>query len=205
MHINDSLLNYLEKDILPQYESFDKAHRKNHAIEVMERCLSIAESYAVDAELLVTAAAYHDLGLQEGREAHHIVSARIIRNDNNLRKWFDEGQIETIAQAAEDHRASCGHKPRSIYGRILAEADRLIIPEQIIMRTIQYQRSHNPEATSDEVWKKVRRHLHEKYAEGGYLRLWIPESPNWTGLNQLREIIADEKKLKEIFGLLYNQ
>ena len=83
-------------------------------------------------------AAYHDTGLCEGRDTHHLVSGRIIREDKKLREWFNEGQIETMAQAAEDHRASSGHEPRSIYGKIVAEADRLISPEKVIRRTIQF-------------------------------------------------------------------
>ncbi len=55
-----------------------------------------------------------------------------------------EEEIETVAQAAEDHRASSDHDPRSIYGRIVAEADRLIDPVTIIRRTIQYVLSHYP-------------------------------------------------------------
>ncbi|MDY5069878.1 MAG: phosphohydrolase, partial [Sodaliphilus sp.] len=42
-------------------------------------------------------------------------------------------------------------------------------------------------------------HLQEKYAEGGYLQLWIPESDNAQRLAYLRTIIADKPRLRQIF------
>lgn len=44
----------------------------------------------------------------------------------------------SFAQAAEDHRASGRSEPRSIYGKLVAEADRVIDCETIIRRTIQF-------------------------------------------------------------------
>lgn len=114
-------------------------------------------------------------------------------------------QIETIAQAAEDHRASSDHEPRSIYGRIVAEADRQIIPETVIRRTVQYGFSHYPELDREGHWRRMLDHLHEKYAEGGYLKLWIPESPNAQKLAELREIIRDESRLRSIFEEIYDE
>ena len=79
-------------------------------------------------EILAVAAASHDLGRIYGKQDHHINSGIIIRKDRSLRAWFDSAQIELIAQAAEDHRASRLAEPRSIYGKIVSEADRLIDP-----------------------------------------------------------------------------
>jgi len=124
---------------------------------------------------------------------------------NELQRWFSPEEIETIACAAEDHRASSDHDPRSIYGRIVAEADRLIMPEQIIRRTIQYGLAHYPELPREGHWKRTLEHLHEKYAEGGYLKLWIPESPNAARLAELRDIIRDEVSLRKIFDRIYSE
>jgi uncharacterized protein len=43
-----------------------------------------------------------------------------------------------MREAVEDHRASASHSPRSIYGKIVAEADRDIEKDIVIRRTIQY-------------------------------------------------------------------
>ena len=126
-----------------------------------------------------------------------------IREDRRLREWFTEEEIECIAEAAEDHRASSGQAPRSLYGRIVAEADRLIVPETILRRTLQYGLSHYPELSREGHWERMCAHLQEKYAEGGYLRLWIPESPNARELARLREIIRDRNALRALFERLF--
>jgi uncharacterized protein len=41
-------------------------------------------------------------------------------------------------------------------------------------------------------------HLKEKYGDGGYLHLWIPDSPNARRLEELRVIIRDEPRVREI-------
>lgn len=110
-----------------------------------------------------------------------------------------------MAQAVEDHRASLDHEPRSIYGKIVAEGDRYIEPEKIIERTVQYGLDHYPELDKEGHWQRTLDHLHEKYGEGGYLKLWFPESPNVERLNSLREIIKDEPRLRRIFDRIYNE
>ena len=197
--IQPQLKAYIEQDILPRYEQFDAAHQRNHAEEVIERSLALAEHYEVDVNMVYAIAAYHDTGLCEGRDTHHLVSGRIILEDKKLREWFNEDQIETMAQAAEDHRASSGHEPRSIYGKIVAEADRLITPEKVIRRTIQFTQDHFPDYDKEQQYQRFREHLMEKYSDTGYLRLWIPESDNTVRLEELRKVIRDEKALKEAF------
>ena len=197
--IQPQLKAYIEQDILPRYEQFDAAHQRNHAEEVIERSLALAEHYEVDVNMVYAIAAYHDTGLCEGRDTHHLVSGRIIREDKKLREWFNEDQIETMAQAAEDHRASSGHEPRSIYGKIVAEADRLITPEKVIRRTIQFTQDHFPDYDKEQQYQRFREHLMEKYSDTGYLRLWIPESDNAVRLEELRKVIRNEKALKEAF------
>jgi uncharacterized protein len=198
--LTQSLTTYIERDILPRYDFFDAAHQRNHAEEVIERSLALAEHYEVNINMVYAIAAYHDTGLCEGRDTHHLVSGRIIREDKKLREWFDEDQIETMAQAAEDHRASNGHEPRSIYGKIVAEADRLILPEKVILRTIQYGLDHYPELDKEGQYQRFRQHLLEKYSDTGYLKLWLPESDNAPRLEELRKIIRNETMMREAFG-----
>ena len=198
--IPQTLVQYIEKEVIPQYAGFDKAHREDHARSVIERALSMARGMdGIREDMLYTAAACHDLGLSVCRETHHLESGRTIRADKNLLQWFTSEEIETIAQAAEDHRASAKTPPRSIYGALVAEADRMIVPETIIRRTIQFGLSHYPELDKEAHWERTLEHLHEKYAVGGYLRLLIKGSPNEEPLERLRAIIRDEKYLRTIF------
>ena len=200
-----ALSAFLEEEIIPRYAAFDKAHREDHARSVVQRALQMAAFYPVNRNMLYAAAACHDLGLAVDRKTHHLESGRIIREASRLREWFSPEQIETIAEAAEDHRASSDHAPRSLYGRLVAEADRLIEPEQIIRRTVQFGLSHYPELEKEGHWQRTLEHLHEKYDYGGYLKLWIPESPNAAKLEALRRIIADKNALRVVFERIWEE
>lgn len=203
--IRQEIITYIEQNILPLYDNFDRGHRRDHAQQVIERSAQLAKGFDVDEEMVYTIAAYHDTGLKYGREHHHTDSARIIRSDKELRRWFSSEQISTIADAAEDHRASAEHAPRSIYGRIVAEADRLIIPELILRRTVQYSLANYPALDREGHWQRSLEHLHEKYDEGGYLKVWIKESDNGKRLSELRKIIADLVQLRTMFEKIFQE
>ena len=203
--VNGTLVRFVEGEIIPRYAAFDKAHQEDHARQVIARALDLAAHYPVNVDMVYAAAACHDLGLAVDRKTHHLESGRIIRQLPQLGEWFSPEEIETVAQAAEDHRASSDHAPRSVYGRIVAEADRLIDPEQIIRRTIQYGLSHYPELPREGHWERTLEHMLEKYGDGGYLKLWIPESPNAARLEALRAIIRDRAALRARFERIFDE
>ena len=200
-----TLKEYIESEIIPRYDNFDGAHRQDHVRSVIGQSQELSRYYDVNPDILYAAAAYHDLGLCEGREKHHLVSGRIIREDRTLLNWFSVEEIEVIAEAAEDHRASNETPPRSIYGKIIAESDRLIDPETVIRRTVQYGFAHYPQMNREQMWERTLAHLQKKYGYGGYLKLWIPESSNACRLEELRKIIADEKRLRSMFDRFYDE
>lgn len=200
-----TLKEYIESEIIPRYDNFDGAHRRDHVRSVIGQSQELSKYYDVNPEILYAAAAYHDLGLCEGREKHHLVSGRIIREDKTLLNWFNVEEIEVIAEAAEDHRASNETPPRSIYGKIIAESDRLIDPETVIRRTVQYGFAHYSQMNREQMWERTLTHLQKKYGYGGYLKLWIPESSNACRLEELRKIIADEKRLRSMFDRFYDK
>lgn len=192
---------YIYEVIVPRYAEFDAAHREDHALTVIEQAMSILDGMpacmeSVDRAVLKMAAACHDLGLVNGRDNHHMDSGKIIRADEDLLQWFSPEEIEIIAQAAEDHRASGKSEPRSIYGKIVAEADRVIDTDTIIRRTIQFGHKHYPDLSPAEHLERAVSHLKEKYGRGGYLKLWIPWSDNSVRLNALQDLIADELALR---------
>ncbi len=199
--IRETLKSFIENEILPRHDAFDKGHRRDHIETVISQGLQLSKFYDVDPEMVYVACACHDLGIRAGRELHHLESGKIIREELPLGEWFTAEQIETIACAAEDHRASSKSEPRTIYGKIVAEADRQIVPQTVILRTIQYGLEHYPGLDREQHWERTLSHLNGKYASGGYLKLWIPESPNAARLEGLREIIADRKRLRDIFDL----
>lgn len=198
------LLQFLEEEIVSQYDNHDAGHQRDHAHYVMAESQRLAQHYPeVDLNMLVVAAAYHDLGLCEGRKLHHVVSARMIRADKRLFRWFSPEQIDIMADAAEDHRASSEHEPRTIYGRIIAESDRQIDGDTIIRRTIQYTLAHYPGLDHEQQYQRFLDHMAEKYAEGGYLKLWIPESDNAKRLAEFRELLKQPQEIKHRYDAIY--
>lgn len=203
--MDKTLVEYIEEAVIPMYDGFDAGHGREHVLAVVEEAVRLAQFYPVDVNMVYAAAAYHDTGLSVERKTHHLESGRIIRADKRLGDWFSPDEIEIIAQAAEDHRASSDHEPRTVYGKIIAEADRQIIPESIILRTVQYGLDHYPELDKEGHWLRTCEHMAEKYDVGGYLKLWIPESRNAEGLARLREIIHDKNRLRECFETAYRE
>lgn len=203
--MNTKLQQFIEENIIPKYASFDKAHREDHARQVIAQSMQLVPFYGVKAEMVYAIAAYHDLGLCEDRKTHHLVSGRIVRGDERLLEWFTPEEIEVMAQAVEDHRASSDHAPRSIYGKIVAEADRLIDAETIIRRTVQYGLKHYPELDREGHIRRTMAHLDEKYAEGGYLKLWIPESPNAERLRMFQALLKKREEVRKIVEEIYER
>lgn len=199
-----TLIDYIEQEILPRYAHFDTAHRRNHAEEVIRESMRLAEGAEVNREMVYTVAAYHDTGLRFGREKHHIHSGEIVRSDERLRAWFSEEEISIMAEAVEDHRASSDHAPRTIYGRIVAEADRTIVPTTILRRTVQYGLTHYPTLDREGHYRRFVEHLLEKYAEGGYLRIWMPDPAKEQRLAELRALIRDREALRWQFDSLFD-
>lgn len=201
----DEIRAFIEREIVPRYDEFDAGHNRDHVLTVISQALSLAQYYPeVDRCMLLVAAAYHDMGLDFGREKHHIHSAAIIREDRRLDQWFAPQEIETIADAAEDHRASSDHEPRTIYGRIVAEADRIIDSETIVRRALQYGMRHEPGLDREGQYRRLMEHMQEKYAAGGYLKLWIPHGENACRLEEFRKILDNEQAFRQLFDTIYD-
>ena len=204
-NLTSKLIDYIDAEVLPRYDAFDKAHNRKHAITVLVKSVQLAQHYDVSTAMVYTIAAFHDTGLVEGREHHHTASARIIREDKRLKELFTAEEIEIMADAVEDHRASCSNPPRTIYGKIVAEADRIIDSHTIMARTIQYGLANYPALTKEEHIERAVAHIKEKYGEGGYLKLWIPQSDNAARLQEFRTLISNEALLTESLKQIYDE
>lgn len=204
--VDTTLKKYVEEKIIPQYADFDKAHQADHVNMVIEQSLQIAsEMPEVDINMVYITAAFHDLGLVNGRENHHIDSRKILETDEFIKSYFTAEQIKTMGEAVEDHRASKSGKPRNQYGLIVAEADRFIDSETIIRRTIQYGLKNYPELDRAGHFNRTVQHLNEKYGPNGYLKIWLPWSDNAKRLEKLRQIIADQSTIRELFDRIYQE
>lgn len=197
--VNLEIMEFVEKSILPRYAAFDKAHGLTHVRHVIDNSLELAEGLGVDCNMVYVIAAYHDLGLSGPRAVHHLTGGRILAADQRLRRWFSAEQLKVMKEAVEDHRASSSHSPRSIYGKVVAEADRELEPDIVVQRTVDYGLSHYPEKSKEEQWERFVTHLESKYSEHGYIRLWIHNSPNRAKISRLRKLMSDRQQLRAAF------
>jgi len=203
--INPSVFAHIQKNILPQYDSFDKAHNRSHANRVIENSLRIAKGHNVDVTNVYIAAAYHDVGISLGRKDHEKHSADYLLADLKLKEWFTSEDLTELAEAVQDHRASNDNEPRSIYGKIVAEADRDIEYTTILTRVIQYSLEHYPDYTPEQHFDRAYTHMQEKYGDGGYLKLWLDSEPNRSNLNEIRNAMANLDDFKVDFMRFFSE
>ena len=199
------IMEIVERQILPRYNAFGESHGLRHVTRVIKNSLRLADVTGADIDMVYVIAAYHDLGMEGPRAIHHLTSGKILMADARLKKWFNADQLKVIKEAVEDHRASSSRQPRSIYGKIVAEADRDIDVHEIFLRAIQYGKENDPDKTVEEHWERFAQHMDEKYSNNGYIKLWIPNSPNEKALKELRNIIEDKKLLRKAFDDIWKE
>ena len=199
------IMEFIEKNILPKYNDFGKSHGLKHVMRVIDNSIQLAHQTGVDINIAYVIAAYHDLGMSGPRAIHHITSGKILSSDNRLKKWFSDDQLKIMKEAVEDHRASSSHAPRSLYGKIVAEADRDLDPETVFTRAVEFGIENEPTKNKEEQWTRFQKHMTEKYSRNGYIHLWIPGSPNANYLKTIQNIISDEDLLRTEFERIYKK
>lgn len=203
--LNLEIVSFVETQILPRYAAFGKSHGIAHVQRVIANSIELARIVGADVNMAYVIAAYHDLGMSGERAIHHIIGGKILFTDARLKKWFSPERLTIMREAIEDHRASASRQPRSIYGKIVAEADRDLDTEVIFRRAIQFGLERYPEKDKEAQWERFRQHMQEKYARGGYVRLWIPNSPNRLRLMEIQAIIDNPLLLRQWFNRLYTE
>ena len=210
--VNAQLQQYVAENVLPRYDSYDKAHSRRHIQSVIDQSMEIfrklsagqmdgGRRYELNPDMVYAIAAYHDIGVCEGREYHHLSSGRMLEEDVRLRQWFTEEQIHVMREAVEDHRSSNKSWPRSIYGRIVSEADKVIDFDTVFSRAILYARASCPQMTAEEIFQKSYGHLLDKYGDEGYMHLQFSDSPNAVRLAELREKLRDPELMRREYSL----
>lgn len=203
--VNLDIMQFVEQQILPRYTAFGHSHGLAHVQRVIKNSLELGRMLGVNINMVYVIAAYHDLGMEGPRAIHHITGGKILATDARLKKWFSPEQINIMKEAVEEHRASASHAPHSIYGKIVAEADRDLEPEVVFTRAIEFGLEHYPELNKERQWQRFNHHMEEKYSSHGYIHLWIPNSLNEKRLKNIRDIIIDKKQLRQIFNRIYDK
>ncbi|MDY0214404.1 MAG: HD domain-containing protein [Bacilli bacterium] len=202
--INKELKTYIENNILPLYQTLDYAHRGNHVFDVIKRALDIGRDYNVNLNMMYVISAFHDVGLIEERKTHHLIGAKMLREDPFIQKTFNASEIKIMSEAVEDHRASSISAPRSIYGMIISEADRAEPADIVVARALLYRFREG--LTFENIYNDVYAHLIDKYSETGYIKVWLETKYMKAMQEELWSLMKDEKAFKayalEIFNNL---
>lgn len=205
--LDKNIETYVKENILPLYNSFDKAHSQEHVQKVIYNSLSIVQELDLnlDLNMVYVIAAYHDLGLIYGRKEHEKKSKAILLSDRVLEKWFSDENIVLMADAVEDHRASNEYEPRSIYGKIISDADSDIEYWVILKRIVQYSLEYFPEYSFDQHFERSFSYMRDKYGENGYLKLWLSTSYNRNNLKEIQVKLSQPLRMKQDFNLMFDE
>ena len=99
MKINQELKKYMENTIFPSYKKNDLGHNLDHIRYVIERSLKFANNQDdINYNMVYVIAAYHDIGHYIDAKNHEKVSADMLLQDKNLRKFFTEDEIKTAME-----------------------------------------------------------------------------------------------------------
>ena len=197
--VDSEIINYVETKILPKYNNLG-GHTGDHIQQVIERSLKFyRQSSDLNINMVYVIAAYHDLGRIIDNETHNIESAKLLRKDEFINKHFSPDEIDMMSEAVEDHRASLGREPRSIYGKLVSSADRNTNIDEMLSRVYDYTKHLHPEMNEDEILEDARHHLRIKYSPDGYAaNTMYFDDPNFAKmLIKVEEVTRSPEKFAE--------
>ena len=195
--LNKELQNYIEKNILPQYDNNNVGgHGRAHIDTVINRCYEIISEHDLDVDInmVYTVAAFHDIGYRVDPDKHEEVSSKMFLEDKTLRQYFSPSELLMMAEAIVDHRASLEYEARNIYGKIVSSADREIDVENMLRRSILYQadkhKDENP--TTLDIIEYSYKKLSSKYGKGGYAKMYYPDKKYKDYLSKMQQLFEDK-------------
>ena len=166
--VDKNLKNYIEVNILPEYDLNDGGHNINHINCVLKRAFELAKNYDIDYNILYTAVSFHDIACHIDRDNHEVLSAKKAFEDEFLNEFFGKENMVIISEAIEDHRASLEYVPRNIYGKILSSADRKVEIKEYLNASLSYGLRKNPELNKDESIERSYEFANKKFGRNGY-------------------------------------
>lgn len=197
--MDKELKKHIIANIKSKYKTFDKGHNVAHFNFVTKNCTNygkqlIAQGINVDLDIAYIVGAYHDIGIVYGRENHALSSGKIVREDTVLRRYYSPETIELIAQAVEDHSSHLSYEPRSIYGKIVADADRNNSVYLVFSRPIKYALKNEPKTmTRAEHLESVYNFVNNKFGRNGYVKYHL-DIPDTTKEQQKVWTLLDNKE-----------
>lgn len=208
--LNTELTSFIEQEIYPIYDTFDKGHNMNHILAVIERALEMAKNIEdIDINIVYAAAALHDIGIQVARKGHAMHSSNFVKNCVPLRRFFTEEEIQIIADATADHSTSAGIEPRTIYGKIVCDADKDDDLEISLLRAYEFVKKYYPLYSEEECLDNVYEQLCLKFGEDAKVKFYIGTASQRAFFNRMHELALNKdeylRTIKEIIKKHYQK
>ena len=205
MNINKDLENYINTEILPQYEKNDSGHSLEHIDYVVRRCFGFSEQFPdIDINILYTIAVFHDIAHHIDKKNHEKLSADMFYNNEKMKAFFSDEERALIKEAIEDHRASSISQPRSNYGKIISSADRSTDIDDFLRRTHAYTVKHFPDCTRVEMLQRAYEHTEQKYGKQGYAKHYVEDKEYENFRNEINLLLQDKEKFKQKYFKINN-
>ena len=170
--IDLNLQNYIKCNIFPKYDKY-YSHGMIHINSVIYNMLLLADYYNLDKNMAYVIASYHDIGLKVNRENHEYESGKILSNDNELKKYFNNENIQLMKEAVEDHRGSKKERPRNFYGECVSDSDRDFDVRILAKRQIATSIKNYPDLYSfDEHFNRCYAYICKRINSSGVFNLW---------------------------------
>ena len=110
-----------------------------------------------------------------------------------------------IAQAVEDHSSHLSYEPRSIYGKIVADADRNNSTYLVFSRPIKYGIKHEPYRDRESHIDRVYEFVNEKFGRNGYVKYWLYIPQTRKEQQATWALLDDEKLCKTYIAGLFDE
>lgn len=204
------LKEYIKKEIKDKYKTFDKGHNISHFNFVTKNCVNYAKQLIekgvdIDLDIAYIVGAYHDIGISVAREGHALTSGKIVREDKMLKKYYSAEVIEMIAQAVEDHSSHLEYEPRSIYGKLVADADRNNSLYLVFSRPVKYGLKNEKGKTRSEHIDRVYDFVKSKFGRNGYVKYWLDIDDTKKEQQIVWELLDDEKACKAYIAGIFDE
>ena len=205
--VNKTLKEYIEDNILPEYDLNDEGHNSNHIQYVLKRAFEIIDGYNINEDILYTCVCFHDIACHIDRENHEILSANRALKDEFLNNYFNIDDLITITEAIEDHRASLEYVPRNIYGKILSSADRKVEVKQYLIASISYSKKINPEINKKESIERSYQFAIKKFGKNGYAikKNYVEDLKYKKFLKDIQYLIDNKEVFMELASQIYDK
>lgn len=205
MHINKNLMLYIEKNIFPKYEKY-YSHGMLHINNVIENMLMLADYYELDKNMAYVIAAFHDIGLNVDRKNHEYESGKILKNDLELKKYFNDEQIKIMKEAVEDHRGSRKERPRNFYGECVSDSDRDFDIKLLAKRQLATNIKNYPELQMfDEYFENCYNYMLKRINDSGKFNIWTNNPIMIERRNKFQKDYLNKNHAKSIYKKEWNK